>query len=34
MFRSAPPAPLRTALLTFAIAAVVALALIGTPQQF
>lgn len=33
MIRSAPPAPLKTALLTLVIAAVVALAIVGTPQQ-
>jgi hypothetical protein len=34
MFKSAPPAPLKTALLTLAIAVAVALAIIGSPQQF
>lgn len=33
MFKAAPPAPLKTALLTLAIAVAVALAVIGTPQQ-
>lgn len=33
MFKAAPPAPMRTALLTLAIAIAVALAVIGTPQQ-
>jgi hypothetical protein len=33
MFKSAPPAPLKTALLTLAIAIAVALAVIGSPQQ-
>jgi hypothetical protein len=34
MYRSAPPAPLKTALLTLAIAIIVALAIVGSPQQF
>jgi hypothetical protein len=34
MFKSAPPAPLKTALLTLAIAVAVALAVLGSPQQF
>lgn len=33
MFKAAPPAPLKTALLTLAIAIAVALAVVGTPQQ-
>jgi hypothetical protein len=33
MIRSAPPAPLKTALLTLGIAVLVALAVIGMPQQ-
>lgn len=32
MFKAAPPAPLKTALLTLAIA--VALLVVGSPQQF
>jgi hypothetical protein len=34
MFKAAPPAPLKTALLTLAIAVAVALAILGAPQQF
>ena len=34
MFKSAPPAPLKTALLTLAIAVAIALAILGSPQQF
>jgi hypothetical protein len=33
MYRSAPPAPLKTALLTLAIAIAVALAVVGSPPQ-
>jgi hypothetical protein len=34
MFKAAPPAPLKTALLTLAIAVAVALLVVGSPQQF
>jgi hypothetical protein len=34
MIRSAPPAPLKTALLTFAIAVVVALAVAVAPHPY
>lgn len=33
MIRSAPPAPVKTALLALVIAIAVALAVVGTPQQ-
>lgn len=33
MFKAAPPAPLKTALLTLAIAIAVALAVVGSPSQ-
>jgi hypothetical protein len=33
MFKAAPPAPMRTALLTLAIALAVALAVVAMPQQ-
>jgi hypothetical protein len=33
MFKAAPPAPLKTALLTLVIAIAVALAIVGSPHQ-
>lgn len=34
MIRSAPPAPLKTALLTFAIALIIALAVAAAPHPY